>query len=239
MKREHEAKQRQRVAESGTVETKYERAEGAIVESKIWLPVACAFVLLCAFVWLNEILDLPHLLLGALRTPINWRESISETIVIAIVGFIVMSKLIRDVIKRRRMEEALRESEEKFRTVADFTYAWEYWIDPDGSYVYISPSCERITGYRASEFLQDANLLRTIIHPDGWETFANHRHEVLEAGGVLPIDFRIVTLSGDERWIGHVCQPIYSSDGRCLGLRGSNRDITERVRAEEALRQYA
>ena len=49
-------------------------------------------------------------------------------------------------------DEALRASEERFRTVADFTYDWEYWIDPAGNYVYVSPSCERITGYRADEF---------------------------------------------------------------------------------------
>lgn len=42
---------------------------------------------------------------------------------------------------------ALRQTEEKYRTVADFTYDWEYWINAEGSYNYVSPSCERITGY--------------------------------------------------------------------------------------------
>ena len=61
--------------------------------------------------------------------------------------------------ERQQAEEALRESEERFRTVADFTYNWEYWLAPDGTFTYISPSVERITGYRADEFLQDPGLV--------------------------------------------------------------------------------
>ncbi len=145
--------------------------------------------------------------------------------------------IITDITEHKQTEEALRESEERYRTVADFTHDWEYWIDPDGSFVYVSPSCERITGYRADAFIQNPDFLRVVIHPDDWGTFVNHQHEVLETGEVLPIDFRIITRSGDERWIGHVCQPIYSSDGRYLGQRSSNRDITRHKQAEQALRE--
>jgi len=42
--------------------------------------------------------------------------------------------------ERKRAEASLRQSEERFRTMADFTYDWEYWIGSDGNYVYISPS---------------------------------------------------------------------------------------------------
>ena len=51
------------------------------------------------------------------------------------------------------------------------------------------------------------------------------------------IDFRVITRSGEERWIGHCCQPVYSREGQYLGQRGSNRDITERKRAEEELQE--
>ena len=132
-------------------------------------------------------------------------------------------------------QEALRESEEQFRTVADFTYGWEYWIGPEGDYLYVSPSCARITGYRADEFLQDPGLLEKITHPDDRAMVARHAREELGSGEVLPIDFRIITRSGKERWIGHICQPAYGTDGSWLGRRGSNRDITERKRAEETL----
>jgi PAS domain S-box-containing protein len=138
------------------------------------------------------------------------------------------------------MEAELRESEERFRTMADFTYDWEYWRSADGTYIYVSPSCERITGYRADEFLKDPNLLETIIHPDDRAVVGRHlREEPLEDGGVLPVDFRVITRGGEERWLEHSCQPVYSADGNYLGRRASNRDVTERRRAEEALEQQA
>ena len=72
---------------------------------------------------------------------------------------------VRNVTERMEAEQALRESEQRFRTVADFTYDWESWIAPDGTYEYVSPSCQRITGYGAHEFLKDAKLLKEIVHP--------------------------------------------------------------------------
>lgn len=68
--------------------------------------------------------------------------------------------------KQELAEESLRKSENKFRTVADFTYDWEYWIDQDDKILYMSPSCERISGYRLEEYLADSSLLEKIIHPE-------------------------------------------------------------------------
>jgi len=76
---------------------------------KTWLPVAQTFILLCIFTWLNEILDLPHLLLGAPGTPVNWRESLIETVLIAAVGFFAVSRLIHDIAERQRAEKTLRQ----------------------------------------------------------------------------------------------------------------------------------
>ncbi len=138
------------------------------------------------------------------------------------------------------MESELRESEERFRTLADFTYDWEYWLNPDGNYVYVSPSCERITGYCSDEFRRNPELLETITHPDDRAIVTKHlREEPVEGSLVYPLVFRVITRGGEERWLEHVCQPVYGSTGNYLGRRGSNRDITERRRAEEALEQQA
>ncbi|MGD8475105.1 MAG: PAS domain S-box protein [Anaerolineae bacterium] len=134
------------------------------------------------------------------------------------------------------MEQELKESEERFRALADFTYDWEYWLTPDGHYVYVSPSCERITGYSSDEFQKSPELLESIVHADDREVVMKHlREEPIEGSVVYPLEFRIITRNGEDRWLEHVCQPIYSSDGKYLGRRGSNRDITGRRRAEEAL----
>ncbi|MCG2768269.1 MAG: PAS domain S-box protein, partial [Anaerolineae bacterium] len=140
-----------------------------------------------------------------------------------------------EALNRKRAEEALRESEERFRTVADFTYDWEYWIGADGSYIYISPACERITGYHPGEFQRDPGLLEAIAHPEDRAAVARHIHETLESSEVCSIDFRIITRSGEERWIGHVCQPVYDARGKRRGRRASNRDITDRKQTERLL----
>lgn len=129
----------------------------------------------------------------------------------------------------------LRESEARFRTVADFTYDWQYWIDPDGGFLYVSPSCERITGYTADEFINDPGLLRKIIHRDDGEVA-----DVLFRNGcdsrLQPIDFRIISKSGQTLWISNLCKSVYGDDGEWLGIRGSNRDITQQKSMEAELK---
>ena len=138
-------------------------------------------------------------------------------------------------LQRRQAEEALRESEERFRTVADFTYDWEYWLAPDGQYIYVSPSCERITGYSPEEFINDPGLLVKIVHPDDHSTVVNHLGGEQSLEELPSIDFRIITRSGEERWINHNCQAVYGADGSYLGRRGGNRDISKRKQMEEEL----
>ncbi len=158
------------------------------------------------------------------------------------------ASMIGSAIQHGRVVEALRQSEERFRTIADFTYGWEYWVSPSGAYLYVSPSCERITGYKPAAFQQEPELFTQIVHPEDRADVAFHlNQEVSEAeqgdrqgegeGEHTEKRFRIVTKEGDLRWIGHVSQPIYASDGTWLGRRGSNRDITEQVEAEEALKR--
>jgi len=158
----------------------------------------------------------------------------------------VLERYLRFVVGRfghlyaEAMETELRQSEERFRTVAEFTYDWEYWLDPEGTYLYVSPSCERITGYRSDEFERDPRLLEKILHPDDRDMVTAHLCEdSLDGGVVHPLVFRISTRDGVERWLEHVCQPVYGSQGEYLGRRGSLRDITERRRAEEALEAHA
>ena len=53
---------------------------------------------------------------------------------------------------------------------------------------------------------------------------------------VEPIAFRIITKEGEKRWIHHVCRTVYGKNGESLGVRGSNRDITEQIKAQEELK---
>ncbi len=138
--------------------------------------------------------------------------------------------------RRNRAEQALRESEMRFRLIADFTHDWEYWRDRDGKLTYCSPACERITGYRAQEFLDDPGLMERIIHPEDQPFVVDHLHDASRGNAAGAIDFRITRRDGVTRWIGHVCQPIHDDAGKFLGTRASNRDLTSRKAVEERLR---
>lgn len=134
---------------------------------------------------------------------------------------------------------ALRESEEKYRLVANFTYDWEAWHTPDGTYRYVSPSCERISGHTAQEFLADPTLMLKITHPEDQSMVSAHYRAdndgVHEAD--MEFDFRIVTPDGKIRWLSHSCTAVFGDDGKWLGRRESNRDITDRKQVEQARRE--
>lgn len=154
-------------------------------------------------------------------------------------GSISKFEIFHDITKRKRAEEALRESEKRFRTVADFTYDWESWNGPDGKYIYVSPSCQRITGYSAEEFMKDPGLFMKVVHPDDRESISMHvkRHSDMERAGDNHINFRIITKGDDVRWISHYCQPVYDEEGNWLGNRAGNRDITDRIKLGEQFAQ--
>ncbi len=146
--------------------------------------------------------------------------------------------ITRDITARKQAEVALRASEEKFRTIADYTLGWEYWQGPENEMFYISPSCEVVTGYSRDEFIADPKLLSRVVHPDDRQKTNAHRHDISNLDEGM-LDFRVVRRDGGIRWIEHICRPVWSNDGAFQGRRVSNRDVTERKQAEEARMQLS
>ncbi len=152
---------------------------------------------------------------------------------------VTLADFLWDIVERKRAEIALRDSEDKFRTLVDWTFDWEMWISPTGGIIYSSPSCERISGYRPHEFLSDPDLLTRIVHPADKETYADHfeivHNEMIDS---MRVEYRILSRQGEEHWIEHICRPLFGADGNnYLGRRVSNRDITERKLAEAEIRE--
>jgi len=141
-----------------------------------------------------------------------------------------------DIISQKRVEDALRESEEKFRTLVDWTYDWEKWVDPQGKIIYTSPSCERITGYSAVEFISNPCLLENIVHPDDQKIHIEHK-QILhdEYSGPSTLEYRIIAQDGSVHWIEHICRPLFGRDDQYLGRRVSSRDISLRKQTEKEI----
>ena len=131
----------------------------------------------------------------------------------------------------------IKEAELKYRTVADFTFDWEYWVNLDGELNYVSPSCERISGYTVQEFIDNPSLFREIIMPEDKGIWDQHYHNSREEFRQRELQFRIIRQDGTVRWIEHACQPVYDEPGQPSGFRASNRDITKRKQAEINLQQ--
>lgn len=138
-------------------------------------------------------------------------------------------------LSRRQHLETLQENEKKYRTVADFSYAMETWRNPDQSFGYVSPSCERITGYSLEKCMSSPNLFIDISHPEDRPKVIEHfqiTHKEATHNN-LGLDFRIITPSGETRWLSHSCKAVYNDTGQWLGRRESYREITRRKEVEE------
>ncbi|MBN1957106.1 MAG: PAS domain S-box protein [Desulfuromonadales bacterium] len=141
--------------------------------------------------------------------------------------------LVHDVTDRHQLDMQLRESERRFRLLADHTYDCEFWVSPQGGYEYISPSCERITGYAPQEFISDPGLLCRIIKPEHRDRIEEHCFPAsINRTGFHSVEFLIVTKGGEECWLEHRCFPFFDEQGHYAGRRGSHRDITLRKKAE-------
>lgn len=184
--------------------------------------------------------SVPMAPLSVIERPLIKKISLAHLLlwIVGMAGIVISKRgLEKQILARERTEAVLSESENKLRIVADFTYDWEYWRSTDDRFLYVSPSCERITGHAREEFIQDPGLYSRIIHPDDRERVVTHLREGRFGRQLCELEFRIVRRDGKERWIGHACQPVLDANGQSLGRRASDRDITERKRAEEALQQ--
>ncbi len=167
-----------------------------------------------------------------------WRGQAAKILVLtgffSMVG-LLLSWLIHRIWRRQQaVTLELAREEEKFHTVADYTYDWEYWEGSEGKILFMTPSCERVTGYTQAEFMDDPQLLLRIVHADDQARMQHHRHDVAHLDEAA-VDFRIVRKDGEIRWIAHGCRSVFGRDDRFMGRRVSNRDITERKAAEAAI----
>ncbi|BDQ38796.1 hypothetical protein SYK_31560 [Pseudodesulfovibrio nedwellii] len=149
-------------------------------------------------------------------------------------GVFMVAPMIRDM---RKATARLARSEERYRTVAEFTHDWEYWLAPNDTYQYVSPACERITGYGPDEFFLDPELFERLIHPDDREVVLSQISSVEKMHQRMRFDCRIIARDGRIHWVAYNSMPVYSPDGLYLGVRASVREIEHRKRLEVELRE--
>lgn len=141
-----------------------------------------------------------------------------------------------DITERKRSEQMLRESEEKYHTIVDMTKEWIWEMDLNGKYTFSNPSVTEILGYTIEEILE-TDVAR-IIHPEDMQEI-EVKMPLLIAGrrGWHGWTKRWRHKDGSYRYLESNAGPILNKNGAIVGYRGTDRDITKRKLAEEANRK--
>ncbi len=164
---------------------------------------------------------------------LNLLTSIGNQISIAIENAQLYKAKQQELKERTRAEEELRKSEKKYRDLVENINDVIYACDTQGVMTYVSPAIKPLTGYDPSEIIG-----RTIADFTCKEDaeYSTEMFYSIMSGNSYPYECRIVTKSGDIRWIRSFGQPIFENDS-IKGVQGVLTDITESKKAEEAIRE--
>src|SRR5215213_4948155 len=143
--------------------------------------------------------------------------------------------IIRDVTERKGVEKAIKESEERFRSLVQNTSDIITILEADGTVRYISPAVEKVMGYKPQE--QVGTNAFGSVHPDDRERALATFAEVLKRPGLHPpLEFRVPHKDGSWRYLEHVINNLLD-DPAVRGVVITSRDVTERKEAERKLRE--
>ncbi len=144
--------------------------------------------------------------------------------------------MVQDITARKQAEDALRESEARYKRLVENTYdlIYRYELTPERGFTYVSPAATEITGYTPEEHYADPDLGFKLVHPEDQPLLEKITYRSPEFQ--KPLILRWIKKDGSIIWTEQRNIPIYNDAGQLIALEGIARDITERKRAEEKLR---
>jgi PAS domain S-box-containing protein len=141
-----------------------------------------------------------------------------------------------DITERKRMENSLRESEEKHRTILENIEDGYIELDLKGNFIFFNEALCKIQGYPKDELMK-LNYRELMDEENAKKMFQQYNKVYTTGNSEKEIEYEIITKGGIRRHIESSITPIKNAGGRIIAFRGVVRDITERLRLEEALRR--
>lgn len=130
-------------------------------------------------------------------------------------------------------EKKIRSVKNEFKLLTDNSNDMIYRMNlADGSYDYVNPAAEKITGYSLDEFYSSNRLLKNAIHPDFKDHYNQTFKKLLEGEVVPDFEYKILTKNGEEKWLNQRNNLVTDSKGKPLAIEGIVTDITVRKYAE-------
>lgn len=159
-------------------------------------------------------------------------------------GDISWDGLIIDISDRKRgeaeqqyAEAALRDSEARYRLLAENINDLVCLHELNGTYIYVSPSCESLLGYQYNDMVGQEPS--TFLHPEDCDRVYQESRAVAISGKSTPITYRMRHRSGHYIWFETLTRPILDAAGTIIQLQTTSRDVTERIQVQERLRYDA
>ena len=165
---------------------------------------------------------------------VRWTEGVARNLLAEpTVAAIVVH--YRDVTGRKATEDALRVTEDRYRHLFDAAADIIFEADAEGYFRFVNPETLRVFGYSSDEVV--GRRFTEFIRADHRPTVLQHYYQQTREGMLNSyIEFPGVTKSGQEVWLGQNAWLVFDGKGQYTGMQAVARDITERRRAEDALR---
>ena len=119
-----------------------------------------------------------------------------------------------------------------YQLIADFTFGWELWFEPDGNIIYCSPSCFDLTGFTSNQILNSNGISDLLVYDTDRQKYTEFLSQSLDQMLVnQALEFRILTRSKQLRWCMMNVRGVYDKLGKYLGIRASIHDISRLKKA--------
>ena len=153
--------------------------------------------------------------------------------IIEVDGMTLYQDIIRDITERRRAENALRASEERFRSFVAEAPVGIFQMDASANYLFVNPRWCQLTGFSSEETIGKSWDL--VVHPDDRARIIREWIDAVTTGHKFGLEWRHVTPQGEIKWVFGSAAVLRDEDNNATGFLGTVSDITARKQIEDEL----